>query len=351
MPCFEMKPRVIIESHIPGVPGWITEYFDVRRLSPSEIDRAAAMEADALVVRTRTRCAAPLLEGTGVKFVATATIGTDHMDIPWLESQGIEWANAPGCNAPAVAQYVFASLLRHPQVAARGIENLRMAVIGCGNVGRTVMDWHRRLTARPDMLLCVDPPRAERGEIPFESRKFLPLEQAVEQADIVTIHTPFTTSGKHPTAGMFDERILKMLPQGAIVVNAARGGIVDERALVRLVTAGHLCSPVIDCWATEPRPDGALLAESFVSTPHIAGYSAEGKQRATAMALTALFRHFGTKPWPHTLEIPEVYRGELTAEIIVRSYDPLADTAALRTGPTAFETLRNNYPLRRETSK
>lgn len=332
-----MKKKVIIESHIPEVPQWLSEEFEVVRLDPELITPGSVAGADALVVRTRTKCDASLLEGSGVEFVATATIGTDHIDLGYCRSHGIEVASAPGCNAPAVAQYVLASLLR---VFPGGLRGLTVGVVGVGHVGSIVAEWSRQLGMA---VLECDPPRAE-----AEGRgTFVPIDEIARRADIVTFHVPHTRTGAFATHHLADGQFFKRVARHPVIVNSARGPVVDNAALVRAIDMGDVSAAVIDCWEGEPQISPELLARAVVATPHIAGYSLNGKIRATAMSVNALCRHFGIDRRMET-DVPAGAAMSVTAESITASYDPMADTKALKTDPSAFEMLRNNYCLRPE---
>lgn len=333
--------KIIVESHIPYVDHILDGLGTVVRLDPEEITPQAVADADALIVRTRTRCNASLLEGSRVRFVATATIGTDHIDLRWCAAQGITTVSAPGCNAPAVAQYVWASVLR----LIPNPRPLTIGIVGVGHVGTIVAEWARRLGVK--VLLC-DPPRARR-EGPDG---FVSLDRIAAEADIITFHTPFTADGPDRTRHMADDAFFASLKHRPMVINAARGPVVDNQALVRAIRDGLVSHAVVDCWEGEPSIDPTLLSLVDIATPHIAGYSIEGKQRATAAVVTALCRYAGA-PIPEGVPVPAVSAsGELTgeafAELILASYDPLADTAALRAAPGTFESLRNHYPLRHE---
>ena len=319
--------RIIVEANIPYIRGLLEKFGEVAYLPAFEITADAVRRADALFVRTRTRCDASLLDGSSVKFVATATIGTDHIDLQWCRGAGIDVVNAPGCNAPAVAQYV------HAVIGGRfggNVRGLTLGVVGVGHVGGIVARWGERLGMR---VLRCDPPRQRR-----EGGDFVDLATVAREADVITFHTPLTR----------DSRFLESLSRYRLLVNSARGGIVDEQALLKAVDGGEM-TVAIDCWENEPRINPVLLERAFVATPHIAGYSAEGKQRATAMALEAFERHYGVavggKPHPAT---PLLGADVDSVDTIMRTYDPLADTQRLRANPDAFERLRNEYHLRAE---
>lgn len=333
--------KIIADENIPFLRGRLeamrpggaeVTYVDQFGFTPGLV-----RDADAVVIRTRTRCDASLLEGSSVRLVATATIGMDQIDLGWCAGRGIEVRNAPGCNAPGVAQYVWASLLRSGFDPARHT----LGIVGCGNVGSVVREWGESLGCR---MLMSDPPRQEAG-IPGE---YTPLDRLLAESDAVTLHTPLTLAGPHATRHLIGERELALMRDGAILVNAARGPVVDFEALRPEVTGGRLRA-IIDTWEGEPRVDRAILDAALYATFHIAGYSLQGKQRATRMAIEAVERAFGVEVDKSGLE--QAYAGlpGVTAADIMASYDPAADTAALRAAPDDFDRLRHDYEYRRET--
>lgn len=341
-----MKPKLIIESHVPCVPDGLADYFDMERLAPGEFTPEAVADADAMIVRTRTRCDASLLANSNVRFIATATIGTDHIDLPWCAARGITVASAPGCNAPAVAQYVYASLLK---LFPGGLEGKTIGVVGVGHVGSIVADWGEKLGMR---VLKCDPPRAER-EPDFDG---VTLEELLPQADVVTFHVPLTKEGRHATYHLADSALFGRMRRDAVIMNSARGPVVDNDDLVAALEAGIIGHAVIDCWENEPDVSQRLLQLVDIATPHIAGYSLNGKIRATTMAVNALCNYFGID-YRMTPDIPAGAVENVTADAVARSYDPLEDTAILRQkAGTAefgahFERLRNTYPLRPEVTE
>ncbi len=345
--------KFIIEKNIPFIHGLLDGMADVEYLAPEEITPAKMRDADALITRTRTRCNAALLDGSRCRFIATATIGTDHIDLDYCRNRGITVANAPGCNAPAVAQYVFASILAYRKAfgmagngsyvggGESGLDNVTLAVVGVGNVGSIVARWGEGLGMR---VLRVDPLRA-RDEGPDG---FATLADAAREADIITFHTPLTRSGAYPTCHMADAVFFSSLKRKPLIINSARGPVVDNAALVEALDNGSVRAAAIDCWEGEPAISSELLDRAFIATPHIAGYSREGKIRATAMALDAITRFFAlplVSP-SETVGFPIPERP--SADEISSSYDPLADTAVLRLNPSAFEALRNCYNYRSE---
>ncbi len=336
-----MDLRIIIEHNIPFIKGVIDDLAHVEYLSAEQINANAMLQADALICRTRTHCNEALLCNSPCSFIATATIGIDHIDLDYCRSRGITIANAPGCNAPAVAQYVFASLAH---VIDRPISDYTIGIVGVGHVGSIVERWAQQLGMR--VLVC-DPPRAE-----VEcTNNFVSLDEIARHCDIITFHTPLTISGEHPTHHICSEDFINNLSHRAIIVNCARGGIFDTDAVIKALETGKISKVIVDCWEREPQLNLALLEKASIATPHIAGYSREGKIRATAMALEALAHHFN-------LTIPNIAEGiptgaaqHITLQSIIDSYNPLIDTQALKTSPHSFEALRNNYNYRNEVTE
>ena len=338
------------------------------------------VEADALIIRTRTHCDEALLANAHrLRFIATATIGHDHIDADYLRRRGIAWTNCPGCNATSVAQYVRNSIVKtsfrllenREQRTENSLENkeeqsvhapLTVGIVGYGHVGRIS---HLTPEESPSMegVLPLE------GEIEGASESsgasgaspsttFVTLQEIAEQSDVITFHTPLTAGGSHPTLHLADSAFFASLRRRPVIINAARGGVVDEQALLRAYRDGLVGPMVIDTWEGEPHINPHLLREAFIATPHIAGYSADGKSCATRMALRAVCRHFGIPiddearflalTAPPSLP-PEVQPSGRWADDALTLYDPLLDTARLKASPATFEQQRGTYPLRRET--
>lgn len=337
------RPRIIIERNIPFIAGLLDGSCDVVYLSAADITREAMRDADGLITRTRTRCDASLLDGSRCRFIATATIGTDHIDLPYCHEHGITVANAPGCNAPAVAQYVYATIFSY--LLHRGkdvsLSELTIGIVGVGHVGGIVERWGRQMGFH---VLCCDPPRAaiEGGAA------FTDIDGIAAASDIITFHTPLTRDGAYPTAGLCDRRMLSMMAHRPLVINSSRGAVVDNVALVVALDSGAIAAAAIDCWENEPDINLSLLDRAFVATPHIAGYSREGKIRATSMAVKASCDFFKLPPVDVTERVAPGAAEFVTPRAILDSYNPLADTAALKANPAAFEALRNGYEYRHE---
>ena len=329
--------KIIVDEAIPFFKGRLPENVDVVALPSKNITPESIRNADALIVRTRTQCNPALLKDSSVRLVVTATIGTDHIDIQWCNDNGIEIRNAPGCNAPGVAQYVLASLFRldfNPQKHTLG-------VIGYGNVGKIVVDWARQIGIK---VFVSDPPLKAAGN---NDEDYLDLDKLFRVCDAVTLHVPLTKIGQFPTYKMIGSQQLEMMKPGAILVNSSRGGVVDEKALKKSLRNGSL-KAVLDVWENEPGIDPELLNLVRISTPHIAGYSAEGKKRATRMALEALSDFLGITVDLKGLECLPSPNKKISTQLITDSYNPDFDSCQLKKDITSFEKLRNEYPYRHE---
>ena len=281
--------RLIADDKIPflrGVPeslGFETVYLPGKDISAGDV-----READALMVRTRTRCDEALLHGSKVRLVVTATIGYDHIDTQYLAHAGIKWTNCPGCNAASVGQYVHSSLL---VLAAKGYVRLKdccVGIVGVGHVGTEVEKACRQLGCR---ILLNDPPREAAGE-----KGFTGLDALCRECDVITFHTPLTRTGDFPTYHMGNADFFASLLRRPVIINAARGEVVDNEAWVRSLDEGTTSAAVVDTWENEPDISPELLKRALIATPHVAGYSADGKANATRQALTALCRFFGISP-------------------------------------------------------
>ena len=310
--------KVVIDKYIPFLAEALrAQDVEVATLAPEEITRATVADSQALFVRTRTQVDSALLHGTRVRFVATATIGTDHLDIPYLEQQGIAWASAPGCNAQAVCDYV--------EEAISQFENGKtLGLVGCGHVGSKVKAMAERRGMR---VLVSDPPKG----------MHLPLEQLAAEADVITFHTPLTRTGAFPTYHLCDAAFLSHCQPRTLIINAARGGVVDEEALLQ---SGLPCA--IDTWEGEPDINRNLLQHAWLASYHIAGYSLEGKINASQMVLDAFCRFFQRKA---------CIIDKKAVTLHARSGDSAPGwlqriTEELKAHPDGFERLRKAYVLR-----
>ena len=329
--------KIIADKNIPFLEGRLKD-AELIQLPASEINADAVKDADALIVRTRTICSSNLLQGSKVKIVASATIGTDHIDIPWCQKNAIAVSNAPGCNAPGVALYVWSNLLRNGFDPSKHT----LGIIGFGNVGGIVAEWGKRLGA--EVLVC-DPPRKENG---YTDREYLSMYEVMSKSDAITLHTPLTRNGRYPTYHLIGEDSIAYLKPGTIFINAARGEVADTKTLISAIEEGRIRCSIIDTWEGEPEIDRKLLSLADIATCHIAGYSIEGKQRATRMALEAVAETLGLEADIEGLQGPYKEPEILTPDQIIKAYNPREMTYALKTAPSSFETLRNAYPLHKE---
>lgn len=321
-----MLHKIVIDAAVPYIKGVFEPYFkQVEYVPGAAIDAQMAGDADALVIRTRTKCNASLLEGSAVKVIATATIGLDHIDTDWCKAHGIAAFNAPGCNADGVMEYVFAALNVFGKKLP--LEGATLGVIGVGQVGHRVADMGRK---RGFKVLENDPPLQAAGT----SRQLVDLDTLLRQSDIVTIHIPLWAENRDFANAAFFEKI----KPGAIFINASRGGIVDEAAL--LAHRDKLSALAIDVWKGEPNINPALLAAADIATPHIAGYTIVGKINGTVASVRNVARTLGIEELEN-FTIQHSYK-----PYNIEGYDILADDAALRADPSAFESLRNHYKLR-----
>ncbi|MGM9804101.1 MAG: 4-phosphoerythronate dehydrogenase [Muribaculaceae bacterium] len=336
--------KILIESHIPFIKGRFEPVAEVQYLEPEEFTPEAVKSADVLIIRTRTRCNRELLQGSRVKVIGTATIGVDHIDRDYCRSQGISVLNAAGCNAPAVAQYVLATIGTY--MAQQGIEHpsqLTLGIVGVGHVGSIVQRFAHECGFR---VLACDPPRA----IAEGEQGFATMQQLADEAHIITFHTPLTREGQHATYHMCNAALLQNLKQCRLIINSARGAVVDTPQLLEYLQANEHVKVAIDCWEGEPNISPQLLQQAFVATPHIAGYSAEGKMRGTAMIINQLneLMHWHIEPPMVDPCTPTAGAANVNLQRIVDSYNPLADTITLKTSPQTFEHQRNYYHLRHE---
>ena len=339
--------KIVADKNIPFLEGVFEPYADVVYIDGSQITHEDVVDADALIIRTRTKCNAELLGGTNVQMISTATIGTDHIDLKYCADNGIEVYNAEGCNAGGVMQYVFSALYG---VAARKnikLDDANFGIIGVGNVGKKVEAMAKYLGF--NVLRC-DPPRAA-AEGP---EGFCSLEYLLANSQIVTMHTPLDET----TRGMADADFFMQLQPGAIFINASRGEVMDEAALKEVYP--KLGAAIIDTWNNEPDVDEELIDLVDVATPHIAGYSYQGKQNGTASAVQSVARHFGIEELydfypendvpdhePVLLDLKGKKQGEIAA-VFQYNYPIFTDDFRFRMEPGNFEKMRSNYQYRRE---
>ena len=328
--------KIIADSAIPFLRGVLEPFAEVEYLPGTAISAADVRNADALVIRTRTRCDEKLLADSRVKLIATATIGFDHIDTAWCAAHGITVTTAAGCNARGVLQWVAAALVHLSRTQGWQPAERTLGVVGVGHVGSLVKTYAEAWGFR---VLCCDPPREER-----ERCGFLPLEEVAREADILTFHTPLDDT----TRRMAGEELFRRMKPGAVVMNSSRGEVVDGAALLRSGLEWAL-----DVWEHEPGLNPELLGKALLATPHIAGYSEQGKANATAMSVAALARCFGLplEGWYPPEAAPSVPRPIAWQELcdtIGGVYDIGAESRRLKEHPGDFESLRDRYAYRRE---
>jgi erythronate-4-phosphate dehydrogenase len=345
--------KIAVDENIPGVSETFSLHAEVTRVDGRLLRRADIRDMDALIVRSVTAVDSALLKGTSVRFVGSATIGTDHLDIPWLDQQGIRWANAPGCNANAAAEFTLAMILLSCRRTGMELASSRIGIVGLGNVGSRL--W-RLLTAfgLTQFYLC-DPPLAETG-VPG----LCDFEQ-IRECNLVSFHVPLTVAGAHPTLGMANCQFLNSLPHGALLVNTSRGRVFDAEALNHWLAAG-LGFAALDVFPREPVEDDSLIKLLSVATPHVAGYSLDGKWNGTLM----VYREFCdwlqvgehvSRPLPHLDDHRLTVQQASSVETAVLAACPVERddrniretlTPAAASGGKLFDKLRRNYPERRD---
>ena len=347
--------KIVCDDKIPFLRGVLEPFAEVVYLPGKETTPDVVRDADAIITRTRTKCRAELLEGSRVKVIATATIGFDHIDTAWCEANGIIWRNAPGCNSWSVKQYIASVLVSLARRHGLDLSAMTLGVVGVGNVGSKVAEVASLLGMK---VLLNDPPRA-RAEGP---EKFVSLDDLMERADIVTLHVPLTREGEDATWHLFDAARIGRLRPDQFLFNSSRGPVVDNAALKAALKAGTLRGAVLDVWENEPDIDRELMGLLEYSTPHIAGYSADGKANGTTMSVRTVASVLGlpltdwtasgvpapAQPLSFSIDAAGKTDAQVLAEAILYTYDVQRDTDALRAAPELFEKLRGDYPVRRE---
>lgn len=339
--------KIVADKAIPFLEGVFDPYADMTYLPGDKIGPEDVKDADVLMVRTRTKCNAALLEGSKVKFIATATIGTDHIDFPYCDSKGIVVRNAPGCNAGGVMEYVFSALYGLASRRSISLQGDTIGIIGVGHVGSLIERMGRALGFK---ILKCDPPRAEVEG----SFGFCDLEYLLQNSQIVTLHVPLDET----TRGMANSEFFSLMQPGAFFINAARGEVVCDDALKAAIP--KLGPVIIDTWNHEPDIDLDLMDKVAIATPHIAGYSYQGKQNGTAAAVRAVAHYFGITElyefFPKTdlpeneavkLDLKDLNQGEI-ASVLQYNYPIFTDDFMLRLNPENFDRLRSEYNYRRE---
>lgn len=333
--------KVIVDDKIPFIKEAIEKIADEVVYAPGkDFTPSLVKDADALIIRTRTRCNRELLEGSKVKFIATATIGFDHIDAEYCREAGITWTNAPGCNSASVAQYLQSSLILLQALKGINLPEVTIGIIGVGNVGSKVAKVAQELGMR---VLLNDLPREDKeGKQGFSS-----LQTLAKECDILTFHAPLYKEGRYKTCHLADDAFFQSLKRKPVIINTSRGEIIETGALLNALDTGLVSDAIIDVWENEPAINLTLLDKVFLGTPHIAGYSADGKANATRMSLDALCRYFNVQA-DYQIIPPAPSQPRITADTLsaayLQMYDPRQDSNALKTHPELFEKLRGDYP-------
>ncbi|EJN19836.1 phosphoglycerate dehydrogenase-like oxidoreductase [Pseudomonas sp. GM79] len=351
---------IVADENIPLLDAFFAGFGEIRRVPGRAIDRATVEQADVLLVRSVSNVNRALLEGSKVRFVGTCTIGTDHLDLDYFQQAGITWSSAPGCNARGVVDYVLGGLLTLAEIEGADLTQRTYGVVGAGEVGGRLVKVLQGLGW--NVLVC-DPPRqaAEGGD-------YVSLEQIIEQCDVISLHTPLDKQGPQSTWHLFDKNRLNQLKPGTWLINASRGPVIDNAALRQVLLEREDLQAVLDVWEGEPEVDVALAELCVLATPHIAGYSLDGRQRGTAQIYQALCEFLGQPeqvslndllpaPWLSAVTLNADSDPAWALAMLCRGvYDPRRDDANFRRSlvgnvseqRAAFDALRKHYPLRRE---
>ena len=388
--------KIIIDNKIPFIQGALEPFAEVVYLPGAEISAADVKDADAMIVRTRTKCNAALLDGSKVKFIATATIGFDHIDAGYCEKNNIIWTSAPGCNSFSVQQYIASTLLNIANDEVFSLKDKTLGIVGVGNVGSKVAKFAETMGMK---VLLNDPPLQAglKGELagsldfsmteapgPSEidsagasvllnsdsqvssikhqvSNQFVSLEQIKNESDFITFHVPLNREGEYSTFHMVDETFLCDVRNSTWIFNSSRGEVVDNAAIKQALQDKKIAGAVLDVWENEPQINLELMKLAKFATPHIAGYSADGKANGTSMSVQVLSKFFGLEiddwqaesvPVPEgntlTIDCENKTLEDVMSTAILATYDIKGDDGRLRNSPETFEKQRGDYPLRRE---
>ena len=346
--------KIIADKDIPFLKGVFEPYADIEYYPGNEITNTVVKNADALIIRTRTKCNRDLLHGSAVKFISSATIGFDHIDTEYCEKNKIIWSNAPGCNSSSVQQYVAAALIFISRKFNFSLKERTIGIVGVGHVGTKIVKLAEYFGMT---VLLNDPPRVRNEGL----CGFISLEGILRDCDIITFHVPLNMTGEDKTYHMIDENLLEKVNPGTFIINTSRGEVADTEALKKVLRSGKVAGAIIDVWENEPEIDIDLLNLVDIGTPHIAGYSADGKANGTSMSVQAVSKFFnlGIDDWkPDNIPVPDntvidiknrsASGEDIIAEVVINTYNIPEDVMRLRKSPETFEKQRADYPLRRE---
>jgi len=355
--------KIVVDENIPFAKEAFSTLGKVETFHGREITSQKVEDADVLIVRSITKVNSKLLEKSSVKFVGTATIGLDHIDVKYLNDRGIGFASAPGSNSNSVSEYIACALLYTANKLCLNLCDLTIGIVGVGNVGSKTAKKAKALGMK---VLLNDPPLFERtGNI-----KYRTIQELMENCDILTFHVPLERQGKYPTYHMIDEKFLRRLKKCPVIINTSRGGVMDTEALKSALMHCRISQTILDVWENEPDIDTRMLKMALIGTPHIAGYSFDGKVNGTSMIYNSLCQYLNKKAkWnPNdflpdsncpVIKVGEMNNGSLEKkmhEVISQLYDIEEEDSKLREIITItaekqgmyFDSLRKNYPVRRE---
>lgn len=350
------KIKIIADDKIPFLKGVLEPFASIKYLPGNSFTNEIVSDADALIIRTRTRCDESLLKNSSVKLIATATIGFDHIDRDYCDKNNIKWVNSPGCNSTSVMQYITTILLKIAQKDSFLLKNKTIGIIGVGNVGSKVKKIAEILGMK---VLLNDPPRVRKEG----DHAFVDLEKIMHESDIITFHVPLIREGINKTYHMGDELFFSNLAKSPIIINSSRGEVIESEALKSAIQANTIGKIFLDVWENEPDIDLELMKSAEIATPHIAGYSADGKANGTAVCVNEVNKFFnlGIKSNWFPTDVPMAEKGnsivvdcenkteqQIIEEIVSNTYDILYDDEKLKSQPNEFESHRGNYPIRRE---
>lgn len=343
--------NIVADNTVPYLKGIAEPVANVTYLNSKEFTPEQIQDADVLIVRSIDKCTRELLEKSHVKLITTATIGFDHIDTAYCHEANICWKNAPGCNAVSVAQYLFASIITMALRKKEDLSGKTIGIVGVGHVGKEV---EKLCKAYGLNVLRNDPPRAEiEGEEGFVS-----LDTIAEQADIITFHTPLTKEGRHATYHLANQAFFDKLQRKPWFINASRGAVHETEALLEAYKKGLISELIIDCWENEPHINHELLTLSAIATPHIAGFSADGKANGTRICLEHIASFFHLEfekigevippaPANPIIDLNDFAENRIE-QAVLRSFNPSEVDKKLRENPDKFEWFRNNYNHPRE---
>ncbi len=350
------QPLILLDSSLPYLEGLVEQVARVKRLASRDFTPEAVREADALIIRSVVQVDQHLLAGSRVRVVATATAGFDHIDTSYCEAQGIHWSNSPGCNAEGVVQYVLSALAHWSLDRKRSLQGLTLGIVGVGQVGGRLA---KRASALGLNILCCDPLRVEQEGL----EDFVSFETILRESDIISLHVPLSREGKYPTYGMVNDETLALCQRRPLLINACRGAVTCTQDVLRALDSDLLSDIIIDCWEGEPQISRELAQRAFLATPHIAGWSSDGKWRGSMMALTYTCQELGLPlpqgtwdtsvlPTPErpSIDLDAFPEGERLLRALLHTSDLRPTSDALRQHPEDFEHLRRSYTFPREAS-